>query len=403
MPLLPRASLAGADATAQKCKIIRHPRPLERGLVCRDKAPCLSSASRRVATRPRPRWSSDAAPRIRANLVLSQLAEHRPYGGVVPEIAARAHLDHLDGLIARALDEAGIGFGDLDARRRDRRARPHRRRHRRRDGRRRRSRSRAACRSSRSTISKATRSRRGSSDDVAVSLSAAAGFGRPLPAAGGRGRRALSPPRHHDRRRRGRGVRQGREAAGPAAIPAARRSSARRATGDPARFSSAAADAGAARAAISRSPASRRRCAQRRGAGRTRDRPRRSRGRASGGDRRLPGRSHRATRCAASRDRPPARTLVAAGGVAANRALRARLEALAAATGLAFVAPPPRALHRQRRDDRAGPGSSGCASASSTGSTSRRGRAGRSIRPRRPRPAPRSRLQGRRSRMSAGA
>lgn len=38
---------------------------------------------------------SDAAggPRIRANLVFSQLEEHRPFGGVVPEIAARAHLD----------------------------------------------------------------------------------------------------------------------------------------------------------------------------------------------------------------------------------------------------------------------------------------------------------------------
>src|ERR1700691_4239776 len=58
---------------------------------------------------------SDREPRIRANLVLSQLAEHRPYGGVVPEIAARAHLDHLDGLIARALAEAGIGFESLDA------------------------------------------------------------------------------------------------------------------------------------------------------------------------------------------------------------------------------------------------------------------------------------------------
>ncbi len=58
---------------------------------------------------------SDAGERIRANVVFSQLAEHRPYGGVVPEIAARAHLDHLDGVIARALDEAGIGMGDLAA------------------------------------------------------------------------------------------------------------------------------------------------------------------------------------------------------------------------------------------------------------------------------------------------
>ena len=54
-----------------------------------------------------------AGKRIRSSLVLSQLAEHRPYGGVVPEIAARAHLDHLDGLIARALAAAGVGLGDL--------------------------------------------------------------------------------------------------------------------------------------------------------------------------------------------------------------------------------------------------------------------------------------------------
>ncbi len=55
----------------------------------------------------------DAERRIRSNLVLSQLDEHRPYGGVVPEIAARSHLDYLDGLVARALDDARVGFGDL--------------------------------------------------------------------------------------------------------------------------------------------------------------------------------------------------------------------------------------------------------------------------------------------------
>jgi tRNA N6-adenosine threonylcarbamoyltransferase len=53
-------------------------------------------------------------PTIRANLVQSQLAEHAAYGGVVPEIAARAHLDHLDRLIAAALAEARLGLGDLD-------------------------------------------------------------------------------------------------------------------------------------------------------------------------------------------------------------------------------------------------------------------------------------------------
>ncbi|HEX6980662.1 MAG TPA: tRNA (adenosine(37)-N6)-threonylcarbamoyltransferase complex transferase subunit TsaD [Alphaproteobacteria bacterium] len=57
----------------------------------------------------------DSNRRILANPVLSQIALHQPYGGIVPEIAARAHLDHLDGLIRRALDEAKIGFGDLSA------------------------------------------------------------------------------------------------------------------------------------------------------------------------------------------------------------------------------------------------------------------------------------------------
>jgi len=52
---------------------------------------------------------------ILSNLILSQIDQHRPYGGVVPEIAARAHVDHLDGLIARAVADAGIEFGDLGA------------------------------------------------------------------------------------------------------------------------------------------------------------------------------------------------------------------------------------------------------------------------------------------------
>ncbi len=56
----------------------------------------------------------DGERRIRANLVLAQLAEHRPYGGVVPEIAARSHLDHLDTLIARALADAELDFDDID-------------------------------------------------------------------------------------------------------------------------------------------------------------------------------------------------------------------------------------------------------------------------------------------------
>ncbi|MFB3150642.1 MAG: tRNA (adenosine(37)-N6)-threonylcarbamoyltransferase complex transferase subunit TsaD, partial [Alphaproteobacteria bacterium] len=51
---------------------------------------------------------------IKSNIVASQLAEHRPYGGVVPEIAARSHLDHTDRVVGEAMDAAGIGFGQLD-------------------------------------------------------------------------------------------------------------------------------------------------------------------------------------------------------------------------------------------------------------------------------------------------
>ena len=51
---------------------------------------------------------------IMGEVVLSQLAEHRPYGGIVPEIAARAHLETLDDIVARAMAEAGIGFAQLD-------------------------------------------------------------------------------------------------------------------------------------------------------------------------------------------------------------------------------------------------------------------------------------------------
>ncbi|MEE9141047.1 MAG: tRNA (adenosine(37)-N6)-threonylcarbamoyltransferase complex transferase subunit TsaD [Alphaproteobacteria bacterium] len=50
---------------------------------------------------------------IRAERLLSQAPEHRPFGGIVPEIAARSHLDHLDGLIAGAMAEAGATFPEL--------------------------------------------------------------------------------------------------------------------------------------------------------------------------------------------------------------------------------------------------------------------------------------------------
>lgn len=52
---------------------------------------------------------------ILAEAVLSQEQDHARFGGVVPEIAARSHLDHLPRLAARVVAQAGLGFGDLDA------------------------------------------------------------------------------------------------------------------------------------------------------------------------------------------------------------------------------------------------------------------------------------------------
>jgi tRNA N6-adenosine threonylcarbamoyltransferase len=53
--------------------------------------------------------------RILARLVAGQESAHRPYGGVVPEIAARAHVEILPDLIEETLREAGVGLGEIDA------------------------------------------------------------------------------------------------------------------------------------------------------------------------------------------------------------------------------------------------------------------------------------------------
>jgi N6-L-threonylcarbamoyladenine synthase len=58
---------------------------------------------------------SDGSGRILSNIVRSQTEEHARYGGVVPEIAARAHVDLLDGIIATAMKEADVAFASLSA------------------------------------------------------------------------------------------------------------------------------------------------------------------------------------------------------------------------------------------------------------------------------------------------
>ena len=58
--------------------------------------------------------TADGHGRILSNIVLSQINEHAEFGGVVPEIAARAHVEALDSIIAKAMSEAQFSFPSLD-------------------------------------------------------------------------------------------------------------------------------------------------------------------------------------------------------------------------------------------------------------------------------------------------
>src|SRR6516225_11619098 len=69
---------------------------------------CDETAAAIVAATPQ-------GPRIMSNQLRAQFVEHAPFGGVVPEIAARAHLDHLDSVISRALAEADASLTEIDA------------------------------------------------------------------------------------------------------------------------------------------------------------------------------------------------------------------------------------------------------------------------------------------------
>src|SRR5882724_7965769 len=58
--------------------------------------------------------TGDGLGKILSNIVLSQITEHAAFGGVVPEIAARAHVEALDRIVGKALMEAGKTFRDID-------------------------------------------------------------------------------------------------------------------------------------------------------------------------------------------------------------------------------------------------------------------------------------------------
>ena len=54
-------------------------------------------------------------PEILSHIVFSQIKEHSPYGGVVPEIAARAHAERMPSLLKQTMEEAKIDYSDLSA------------------------------------------------------------------------------------------------------------------------------------------------------------------------------------------------------------------------------------------------------------------------------------------------
>ena len=156
----------------------------------------------------------DGPGRILSNVVLSQVDEHAAFGGVVPEIAARAHVEALDLIIAQAMKEAGRSFAALDGiaaaagpgpdRRRDRRAD-----HRQGD--------RAGEREAadRGQSPRGARAHRAADRRHAVSLLPVPRLRRPYPDRRGARRRRLRAARHHHRRRDRRSLRQDRQAARP--------------------------------------------------------------------------------------------------------------------------------------------------------------------------------------------
>ena len=78
--------------------------PRRRELVRRD-----GGGDRRETGAPDKPW------RVRSNVIASQVALHREWGGVVPELASRQHLRDICGVLERALGDAGVGWGDLGA------------------------------------------------------------------------------------------------------------------------------------------------------------------------------------------------------------------------------------------------------------------------------------------------
>ena len=51
---------------------------------------------------------------VLSSIVSSQINEHEKFGGVVPEVAARAHVENIDFIIKKALDESKVNLNEID-------------------------------------------------------------------------------------------------------------------------------------------------------------------------------------------------------------------------------------------------------------------------------------------------
>ena len=59
--------------------------------------------------------SHDGKPEVLSNIISSQIDIHKEYGGVVPELAARSHIEKIDWIVKKAIDESGKKIEEIDA------------------------------------------------------------------------------------------------------------------------------------------------------------------------------------------------------------------------------------------------------------------------------------------------
>ena len=59
--------------------------------------------------------NEEGMPIVLSNIISSQVDIHKEFGGVVPELAARSHIEKIDWIVKKAIDEGGSGIEEIDA------------------------------------------------------------------------------------------------------------------------------------------------------------------------------------------------------------------------------------------------------------------------------------------------